>query len=95
LVPTAPDDPGAVANRAAWQSLARFDRPLLCAFTDGDPITAGADALFRERVPGARHQAHVTIRGGGHFVQEDRGEELARVVVDFVRATSPSGKAPA
>jgi len=76
-----------VANRAAWQRLARFDKPLLCAFTDGDPITAGADRPLRDVVPGARGQAHVTIRGGGHFVQEDRGEELARVVTDFVLAT--------
>lgn len=88
LVPTTPDDPGAVANRAAWASLSRFDRPLLCAFTDGDPITAGADRPLRETVPGAQGRSHVTLIGGGHFVQEDRGEELARVVVDFVASTS-------
>jgi haloalkane dehalogenase len=88
LVPDRPDDPGGLANRAAWASLSRFERPLLCAFTDGDPITAGADRPLRERVPGARGQAHVTIEGGGHFVQEDRGEQLARVVVEFVRATA-------
>ena len=82
--------PGGAANRAAWAALARFERPLLCAFTDGDPITAGADRPLRERVPGARDQPHVTITGGGHFVQEDRGEELARVVVDFVRRTEGS-----
>jgi haloalkane dehalogenase len=87
LVPTTPDDPGGVANRAAWQQLARFDKPLLCAFTDGDPITAGADRPLREIVPGARDQPHVMIRGGGHFVQEDRGEELARVVAGFVLGT--------
>ncbi len=90
LVPTTPGDPGGAANRAAWAALARFERPLLCAFTDGDPITAGADRPLRERVPGARDQPHVTITGGGHFVQEDRGEELARVVVDFVRRTEGS-----
>ena len=90
LVPTTPDDPGGIANRAAWTALARFERPLLCAFTDGDPITAGGDRRIREVVPGARDQPHVTIAGGGHFVQEDRGEELARVVVDFVRSTPGS-----
>ena len=87
LVPTRPDDPGGIANRAAWRRLARFDKPLLCAFTDGDPITAGADRPLREVVPGAQGQDHVTIRGGGHFVQEDRGEELARVVASFVLGT--------
>jgi hypothetical protein len=29
----------------------------------------------------------VTLAGGGHFLQEDVGEELARVVVDFVQRT--------
>src|SRR3954469_6015753 len=32
LVPTGPDDPAAPANRAAWEVLARFDRPFLTAF---------------------------------------------------------------
>jgi haloalkane dehalogenase len=49
-----------------------------------DPITAGADRALQARIPGTRGQAHTTIAGGGHFLQEDRGEELARVVVDFV-----------
>ena len=84
LVPAAPDDPAAPANRRAWERLARWERPFLTAFSDGDPITRGADRLFRTVVPGARDQPHVTIRGAGHFLQEDRGEELARVVADFV-----------
>lgn len=87
LVPTRPDDPASDANRAAWQVLEQFDRPFLTAFSDRDPITAGADRVLRERIPGASGQAHTTIEGGGHFLQEDRGEELARVVVDFVAST--------
>jgi haloalkane dehalogenase len=85
LVPTSPDDPAAEPNRAAWAGLRRFDRPFLCAFSDSDPITRGADAPLRSLVPGAAGQAHVTIDGGGHFLQEDKGRELAGVVVDFVR----------
>jgi haloalkane dehalogenase len=87
LVPTAPDDPAAPANRAAWQVLARFDRPFRTAFSDGDPITAGGDRVFQQRVPGARGLDHVTLPGGGHFLQEDVGPELARVVADLVAAT--------
>jgi haloalkane dehalogenase len=86
LVPTSPDDPAAAANRAAWEGLCRYDRPFLCAFSDSDPITRGADAPLRELIPGAAGRAHVTIAGGGHFLQEDQGSELARVVVDFVQA---------
>ena len=90
LVPSSPDDPAADANRAAWESLEAFHKPFLCAFSDGDAITRGADELFLARVPGTKGQAHTTIAGGGHFLQEDRGPELARVVADFVR-TTPEG----
>jgi haloalkane dehalogenase len=85
LVPTRPDDPAAEANRRAWEVLGRWDKPLLTAFSDGDPITGGGDAVFRRMVPGANGQPHTTITGGGHFLQEDRGEELGRVVADFVQ----------
>ncbi len=84
LVPIDPDDPAAQANRAAWKVLERFEKPFLCAFSDGDPIMRGLDAPLRERIPGAAGQPHTTIAGGGHFLQEDRGPELAHVVVDFV-----------
>ena len=87
LVPTRPDDPATEANRAAWQALQQWDRPFLCAFADSDPITAAAEPYFRRVVPGAHGQPHVTIRGAGHFLQEDSGEELGRVVADFVTAS--------
>jgi haloalkane dehalogenase len=88
LVPTRPDDPAADANRRAWDALGRWNKPFLTAFSDGDPITGGGDSIFRRTVPGARGQPHTTISGAGHFVQEDRGEELGRVVADFVRTSS-------
>lgn len=88
LVPTSPEDPAAPANRKAWDVLSQWNKPFLTAFSDRDPITAGADAALRERVPGCAGQPHTTIEGGGHFLQEDRGEELARVVVEFVRGAS-------
>jgi haloalkane dehalogenase len=84
LVPIAPDDPAAAANRAAWEALAGWDKPFLCAFSDSDPITAGADKPFLERVPGTQGQPHTTVGGAGHFVQEDAGPELARIIIDFI-----------
>jgi len=86
LVPTRPDDPAAAANRAAWEVLERWEKPFLTAFSDGDPVTAGGDRAFQQRVPGARGLPHTTLRGG-HFLQEDAGPDLARVVVDLVAAT--------
>jgi haloalkane dehalogenase len=88
LVPTSPDDPASADNQAAWQVLERFDGPFLLAYSDGDPVTRGGDAPFRAKVPGAQGQPHTVIEGGGHFLQEDRGPELARVIIDFIAATS-------
>ncbi len=87
LVPSAPDDPAAAANRAAWETLRRFDRPFLCVFSDRDPITKGGDRVFLREVPGTTGQPHTTIEGGGHFLQEDCGPELARVLTDFIAAS--------
>jgi haloalkane dehalogenase len=86
LVPIFPDDPAVADNRRAWRVLEGFERPLLTAFSDADPVTAGAWKRFRESVPGARGQCHVTLHGAGHFLQEDAGETLAGVVVGFCEA---------
>lgn len=93
LVPAVPDDPASDANRAAWEVLRAFERPWLCAFSDEDPITRGADKGFLDEVPGTKGQAHTTIAGGGHFLQEDRGPELAAVVVEFMQRNPLAGLA--
>lgn len=87
LVPTTPDDPASEPNRKAWEMLRRWEKPFLTAFSDGDPITRGADRVLQALIPGAQGQPHTTIAGAGHFLQEDRGEELAQVVVGFIRRT--------
>jgi haloalkane dehalogenase len=88
LVPTSPEDPAAPDQRRAWEVLAVFDRPFLCAFSDSDPVTAGGDRVFRDRVPGAQGQPHTTVEGGGHFLQEDKPAELAALLIGFISATS-------
>jgi haloalkane dehalogenase len=90
LVPISSDDPASDDNRAAWRVLESYDRPFVCCFSDGDPVTRGGDKPFRERVPGARGQPHVTVEGGHHFFQEDCAEQLVAVVLDLaVRAARP------
>ncbi len=84
FVPTAPDDPESEANIAAWGVLKNFDKPLLCCFSDQDPVTAGGDVPFLELVPGAQGQPHTTVKGAGHFLQEDAGPELAQILIDFM-----------
>ena len=87
LVPTSPDDPAVPANRAAWEVLKRWEKPLLTAFGNRDPIFRGADRVLQKLVPGAQGQPHTILRGGGHFIQEDCGPELATVVADFIAST--------
>ena len=88
LIPQDPDNPATPDNQAAWRVLEQWDKPFLCAFSDQDPITRGGERMLMARIPGAAGQPHTTITGGGHFLQEDRGPELARVVVDWVAALS-------
>ena len=87
LVPTTPDDPASPANRQAWQVLTHWDKPFLTAFSDSDAVTHGGERVFQKLVPGAQGQPHTIITGAGHFLQEDKGEELAHVVVDFMSKT--------
>ena len=87
LVPTSTDDPAHADQMAAWEVISRFDRPWLCAFSDKDPVSLGGERVFLRSVPGCDGQPHTTIEGGGHFLQEDRGPELAKVIVDFIAAT--------
>lgn len=86
LVPVRPDDPASEANRRAWATFGRWEKPFLTAFSDRDPITRGGDRVWQKHVPGAQGQKHVTIEGAGHFLQEDKGEVLANVLIEFIRA---------
>ncbi len=91
LVPISRLDDAAPANRDAWAALATLQLPVLCAFSDRDYGVGNGDALLRNHIPGAAGQPHATITGASHFLQEDRGPELARRIDEFIRATSGTG----
>jgi len=86
LVPITPDDPASAANRVAWENFGKWEKPFLTCFSDKDPIMRGGDRAWQKHVPGARGQAHTTIKDAGHFLQEDKGPELARLLIDFIRS---------
>ncbi|MGB5256839.1 MAG: haloalkane dehalogenase [Woeseiaceae bacterium] len=87
LVPVTPDNPARAANRAAWKIFANWQKPFLTSFSNRDPITRGGERVWQETVPGARNREHVKIRNAGHFLQEDKGPELAEVLKTFIRET--------
>ncbi|MDD7940779.1 haloalkane dehalogenase [Actinomycetospora lutea] len=91
LVPTRPDDPENGPNRAAWEALGRYERPFLVAFGDSDPITAPMASVLRDHVPGAAGRDHPVIADAGHFLQEDAGDALGRVVAEFVASLPTHG----
>lgn len=86
LVPISPDDPAAPANRRAWEVLENWDKPFLTTFSNGDPITRGADRYLRKKIPGTEGLNHTTLRGG-HFLQEDSGPEFAAAILELIAST--------
>ena len=88
LVPVSLEDPSAPANLAAWQVFRRWEKPFLCAFSDGDPITAPMAPTLRTQIPGAAGIDHPTIEGAGHFLQEDAGERLGEEIAKFMRRST-------
>lgn len=87
LVPVKEGMASVAENLEAWKVLERFEKPFLTAFSDQDPITAGADARLQARIPGCKGQAHTTIKGGGHFLQEDQPEAIVDVLDRFIAQT--------
>lgn len=84
LIPLTEDSAGIMENRRAWAILEQKNIPLLTAFSDGDPSTAEWENIFQSRAKGAQHLAHQKIKQAGHMVQEDKGEELASIIEDFI-----------
>ena len=86
LVPIPPSNPARQANEKAWDMYKAWTKPFITLFSTRDPVTKGGERMWQKRVPGAAGQNHTKIRGAGHFVQEDKGEEVAQALVAFIRA---------
>jgi haloalkane dehalogenase len=77
LVPLTEDDPGVAEMVETRETLRSWDKPALVAFSDTDPVFPfpKAGEQFTELIPTAGEQ--VKIEGAAHFLQEDRGREIA------------------
>ncbi len=81
FVPTTPQDPERQNNERAWELFKRWDKPFLTLFSSRDPVTRGGHQVWQALVPGAQGQAHAITRQAGHFLQEDKGVEVAHAIV--------------
>lgn len=84
LVPVSPDDPAVPANRAAWQVLEQWTKPVLTLWAPDDPVLGGGQAALSERIPGAAGQPHGQFRPASHFIQEDQGPALAEAIIAWL-----------
>ena len=88
-----PQSNQAAENAAAWGVLAGSTLPMLCAFSDEDPIFGNCCTTFLEHVPGTKGQPHTTIGPGvGHFLQDKGGAQLAEAVASFIEVNPNKGK---
>ena len=85
FVPTRSDDPERENNERAWEFFKRWDKPFLTLFSNRDPVTRGGHRIWHQLVPGAQGQPHAVTRGAGHFLQEDKGAEVAQAIVAFIQ----------
>lgn len=87
LVPIRRSDPGAEENYRARQVFKAWQKPVLVMFSDKDPVTRGGDVFFRNLFPTAKDQPEITIKDAGHFLQEEKGEEIAEHIMGFIQRT--------
>jgi len=84
MVPLEREQPVAAEMRKTREVLSRWEKPALIMFSDNDPILGGAYAFFREMIPSAKKQPEIIIRGAGHFLQEEKGAEIAQHILAFM-----------
>jgi len=87
-IPSHSNDEHAIRGQNIWQKLSVLKTPTLCLFSNNDPFTRGAEIYIIEKIPGANNQSHRTL-SGGHFIQEDAGEEIANLLIEFAKQFSP------
>ena len=56
-------------------------------FIGAEVLTRGGDEIFPECIPIAINQLKITIRGAGHFLQEQTGEGITNHLLEIMART--------
>jgi haloalkane dehalogenase len=88
LVPAKPDDDGVKEMKHAREVLKTWEKPALVMFSDKDPIMRGGHKWFMGNIPFLKDKDWIEIKGAGHFLQEDKGEEIAQHIFEFMQKTA-------
>ena len=86
MIPLSPEEPGAVEGQAVAEALTRETRPALLLWADSDPSLPldPVGRLVQALFPTADELT--VIEDASHFLQEDQGERIGRIVADWVSA---------
>ncbi len=85
--PITPYDAPIAPNRAAWAALASFEKPTLTIFSELTAKSAMSPEPIQTHIPGAHGQPHALLANANFYSVEDAPEEIARHVIDFIKAT--------
>jgi haloalkane dehalogenase len=66
-------------------ALSEWRKPAAVMFSDGDPIHGAQYQVFRDLIPTGNGPHSTRIKDAGHFLQEDKGEEIAERILEFLR----------
>lgn len=94
LVPILDEHNSVEENKGAWKRVfEKWTKPFITLFGDSDPVTQGGEKVWIDTVPGGKSQKHEIIKGGGHFIQEDKPKEVCERLIAFISANpTPSPK---
>jgi haloalkane dehalogenase len=83
LVPLKKDDPGASEMLRTREALSQWEKPALVYFSDSDPVFPPGVAKAMARLIPTAGKPEI-LPGASHFLQEDKGEEVATRILRFI-----------
>jgi haloalkane dehalogenase len=83
ILPITPDMASVPENRAAWERLVYWEKPVLTLFSASFTGTAMGPERILEHIPGTRGQDHGLLEEAGFYIIEDQPDEIARRLVAF------------